>query len=77
MSPTLYKKVLITITDKVIPFMTSPLLLSDFLTQSFDIGLYYFHPISVDPIVFIYPHIKTTGSTWYACSFLITCMCKS
>ncbi|KAK2160154.1 hypothetical protein LSH36_139g05016 [Paralvinella palmiformis] len=34
----LYKKVLLMMHDKVIPYMTSPLLLSDFLTDSYNIG---------------------------------------
>ncbi|XP_013379671.1 nucleolar complex protein 4 homolog [Lingula anatina] len=34
----LYKKVLVILHDKVMPYMTSPLLLSDFLTESYNIG---------------------------------------
>ena len=35
---TLYKKVLVIVHEKVMPHMTSPLLLSDFLTASYNIG---------------------------------------
>ncbi|KAH3886001.1 hypothetical protein DPMN_010001, partial [Dreissena polymorpha] len=38
LTATLYRKVLIILPEKVIPHITSPLLLSDFLTQSFNVG---------------------------------------
>ncbi|KAL5017194.1 hypothetical protein ScPMuIL_006783 [Solemya velum] len=38
LSTSLYRKVLLILHDKVMPYMTSPLLLSDFLTNSYNIG---------------------------------------
>ncbi|KAL3857411.1 hypothetical protein ACJMK2_012086 [Sinanodonta woodiana] len=38
LSPSLYKRVLVILHDKVMPYMTNPLLLSDFLTDSFNVG---------------------------------------
>jgi len=37
----LYHKVLAVLDDKVMPYMTNPLQLSDFLINSYNIGLYY------------------------------------
>ena len=38
LSTSLYKQVLVNLHEKVMPHMTSPLLLADFLTESYDIG---------------------------------------
>ena len=38
MSTSLYKKILVGLHEKVMPGMSNPLLLSDFLTTSYDIG---------------------------------------
>ena len=38
MSAGLYKQVLLGLHEKVMPHFTSPLLLSDFLTESYNIG---------------------------------------
>ena len=37
----LYRKVLVTLHERVMPYMTSPLMLSDFLTESYNIGKIY------------------------------------
>ena len=41
MNSTVYKTILLSLHDKVMPYFTSPLLLSDFLTNSYNIGKYY------------------------------------
>ncbi|KAK7474423.1 hypothetical protein BaRGS_00034306 [Batillaria attramentaria] len=38
LTPSLYRRVLTKLDEKVIPFLSSPLVLSDFLTQSYNIG---------------------------------------
>jgi len=38
LTPSLYKSVLVMMHEKIIPFMTNPLQLSDFLTQSYAVG---------------------------------------
>lgn len=38
LTASIYKKVLVILHEKVMPFMSNPLLLSDFLTTSYDIG---------------------------------------
>lgn len=39
LSPALYKKVLVNLHSKILPNLTNPLLLTDFLTDSYNIGL--------------------------------------
>ena len=38
LSVSLYRRVLVILHEKVMPFMTSPLMLADFLTDSYNIG---------------------------------------
>ena len=40
LSPSLYKRVLVILPDKVIPHLEKPLLLTDFLMTSYNIGNY-------------------------------------
>ena len=39
LTPGLYRRVLTKLDEKVLPFMSSPLVLADFLTQSYNIGM--------------------------------------
>ena len=43
LSGSLYKKVLVVLHEKVMPFMSNPLLLADFLTSSYNIGQYHIY----------------------------------
>ena len=60
MSAGLYKEVLLGLHDKVMPHFTSPLLLSDFLTESYNIG----EDVSTDSC-FILFHTHTIRKTAY------------
>ena len=86
LTPGLYRRVLTKLDEKVLPFMSSPLVLADFLTQSYNIGMlclwygtnFLHSPTTLACFVFGLALISyTVLQHWYSLSLKCPCSTQS